>query len=69
MQSLEAHPEWRIPFLRALGLEALLPLPEKLEAYQQENRERFDRLENAVAQLAEGLNELHQTVRWSAKRC
>jgi predicted nucleic acid-binding Zn-ribbon protein len=62
VRALETHPEWRLPFLRALGLEGLLPLPEKLEIYRREDQERFDRLENALTQLAAGMEELRQVV-------
>lgn len=62
IKALEEHPEWRIPLLKALGLGELVTLPEKVEAYQQENRARFDRLEQAMARLFEGLEELRQVV-------
>ncbi|CUU37072.1 hypothetical protein DCOP10_119178 [Armatimonadetes bacterium DC] len=62
VRALETHPEWRLPFLRALGLEGLLPLPEKLEIYRREDQERFDRLENALTHLAAGMEELRQVV-------
>lgn len=62
IKAIEEHPEWRVPLLRALGLGELVTLPEKVEAYQQENRARFDRLEQAMARLFEGLEELRQVV-------
>ena len=53
LRILEEHPEWRAQLRQQVLSEGLLRLPEEFAAFRAEARERMERVEQALAALAQ----------------